>query len=66
MSGLLTESDRLAATGDCPEGAIPVIAAIRGTDVTEYRLGVARHSYRLDVRGSDYLAPLLGSLGKPT
>jgi hypothetical protein len=32
MSGLSPESGRLATSVDCPKGAIPVIAAIRGTE----------------------------------
>src|SRR5262249_18458592 len=37
--------------------------AVRRTGFMEYRLDVAPHSYRWDVRGSDDVAPLLGFVG---
>jgi hypothetical protein len=40
-----------------------VIAAIRRTDVTEYRPASGSTSLRLDVEGPDDVAPLLGFVG---
>src|SRR5262245_32431083 len=59
MSGL-PGSSRRAEIGRLSERAIPVIAVIRGTGVTEYSV---RELLRLDIGGPDHLAPFLGFVG---
>jgi hypothetical protein len=64
MSALPPKADKLADKPVCTAAKKHRhVVGIHGTDITEYRLGAAQRSHRLDIGSPDHLAPLLGFFG---